>query len=113
MQIGFVPIPAAASVGFLLFVTSVIVSPSVQGGGMLQAATAGPGNLVWVDLETCAASSVEAADFLDRWGARLDRTPPFGAMEKVRRVLLGETSSTVAKGDCFMAGQEFTQADVI
>jgi len=119
MRVGFLPIPAAASVGLLLWVTAVLVSPSIQGGALLQLGTAG-GLLAWMPTMTCRASGVERADYLTSWDARMERSAPSAHQASIARLLSlfgAESSETVARradeGSCFMAPYAFTQDDVM
>jgi len=74
---GFLPIPAAASVGLLLFITGTFVSEAEVPGVFLTAAPFGnPSNSKWVPGMRCRANAVEDADYLTEWGSRLDRRMP-------------------------------------
>jgi hypothetical protein len=74
---GFLPVPAAASVGLLLFMTGTFVSEAEVPGVFLTAAPFGnPSNSKWVPGLRCRANAVEDADYLNEWGSRLDRRMP-------------------------------------
>jgi len=115
MRIGILPIPAAASVGVLLWVTSVLVSPSIQEGALLQLGTAG-GLLAWMPTMTCRASSVERGDYLTAWDARMERSAPSRNQASIARLMglfTGKDQETQYEGSCFNAPFLFTQDDVM
>jgi len=114
MRIGFLPIPAAASVGILLFVTSTFVSAGIQPGSMLTV-TGGGVFLPWLGSMSCKASSIEDADYLDSWTARFDRSVPFGTDRRSFKSFFSPRGDTnrAMPGACFNAPFEFFQSDVI
>jgi len=85
---GFLPIPAAASVAFLLFVTGTFVSEGyVQGDYLLQAPFGQSAFSIWVAGKRCRANAVEDADMASVWGSRLDRRAP--SPPKIAKVIQG------------------------
>jgi len=114
MKSGFVPVPAAASVGLLLFVTSAFVSTSVQPGSMLQSKSAGV-FLAWLPQMTCTACSVEDSDYGTSWTARLHRSAPWQGVDihQATQADVERSADRYSPGSCFNAGYEFGQSDVI
>jgi len=112
MRIGILPIPAAASVGILMWVTAVLVSPSIVGGAFLQPSTAG-GLLAWMPTMTCRAASVERADYLTAWDARIERSAPSSEKTWLMSFFGATSSDKTYEGSCFNAPYQFTQSDVM
>jgi hypothetical protein len=113
---GFLPVPAAASVGLLLFVTGTFVSEAEVPGVFLTAAPFGnPSNSKWVPGLRCRANAVEDADYLTEWGSRLDRRMP--VTNPIQRIIdkiqgnpmpLSEKNSVSA---CFSGGNPALPSD--
>jgi len=113
MRVGFLPIPAAASVGLLLFVTSTFVSSGIQPGSMLE--TEAGVFLPWLDGMSCRATGIENADYLTSWTARFARTNPVGSIPEPGSSVLGISGKRhkAIPGACFNAPFEFFKDDVI
>merc|ERR1712118_306653 len=63
---------------------------------------------------TCRASSIESADYLTSWTARLKRSAPlpFQSLPQMMNPFVTGKAAPV-DGGCFNAPFEFTQSDVI
>lgn len=107
---GFLPIPAALSVGVLLFVTGTFVGEASVPGSLLS-----PGPFcVWLPGKTCRANAVENENYLTGWFSRFSRGAPTsnaGFAEKAEQFynrLAGgvKIESKVDPGSCFFGSAD-------
>jgi len=104
MRGGFLPIPTAASVGLLLFVTSTFITETVVPGTLVQQSTAGK------LLMNCRANGFEEPDYFNVWFSRLHRTSP---MPQVSLFTSNVEDTNELEGWCFNAVNDFSKDDVI
>merc|ERR1712159_653174 len=71
MRGGFIPVPAAMSVGLLLFVTTNFVGEEYVRGPFM--VPSGGAFETWTPGKRCRWTSTERSDWLTYWGARWER----------------------------------------